>query len=203
MFLLYLWVIRTDVAFEEAAAAQAVTLARTIEAAKKGRITSGEPGKPARKNPFPLSPSGPPETAFVWKSVSELVRGVSPRLLVFVFVALMIAVPIALDIAGKHGDAGQGFLGAAAVCMAFLAGILVFVGPSMVGVNLRHDMERVEVLKTFPLTGGRLVRCSLAGTLGPIAWRMWGVGVLGVVAALIIVAAFVVATDFVFLTPAV
>ncbi len=41
------------------------------------------------------------------------------------------------------------------------------------------------------------------GTLGPIAWRMWGVGVLGVVAALIIVAAFVVATDFVFLTPAV
>ena len=40
------------------------------------------------------------------------------------------------------------------------------------------------------------------GTLGPIAWRMWGVAVLGVVAALIVVAAFVVATDFVFLTPA-
>ena len=40
------------------------------------------------------------------------------------------------------------------------------------------------------------------GTLGPIAWRMWGVGVLGVVAALIVVAAFVVATGFVFLTPA-
>jgi hypothetical protein len=40
------------------------------------------------------------------------------------------------------------------------------------------------------------------GSLGPIAWRMWGVGVLGVVAALIVIAAFVVATDFVFLTPA-
>ena len=39
-------------------------------------------------------------------------------------------------------------------------------------------------------------------SLGPIAWRMWGVGVLGVVAALIVIAAFVVATDFVFLTPA-
>jgi hypothetical protein len=39
------------------------------------------------------------------------------------------------------------------------------------------------------------------GSLGPIAWRMWGVGVLGVVAALIVVAAFVVATDFVFITP--
>ena len=40
------------------------------------------------------------------------------------------------------------------------------------------------------------------GTLGPIAWRMWGVGVLGVVAALIVVAAFVVATDFAFFAPA-
>ena len=37
------------------------------------------------------------------------------------------------------------------------------------------------------------------GTLGPIDWRMWGVGVVGVIAALIVVAGFVVATDFVFL----
>ena len=41
-----------------------------------------------------------------------------------------------------------------------------------------------------------------ADTLGPIDWRMWGVGLLGVVAALIVVATFVVATGFVFLTPA-
>ena len=34
--------------------------------------------------------------------------------------------------------------------------------------------------------------------LGPIDWRMWGVGVLGVVAALIVTAGFVVATGFVF-----
>jgi hypothetical protein len=34
--------------------------------------------------------------------------------------------------------------------------------------------------------------------LGPIDWRMWGVGLLGVVAALIVTAGFVVATGFVF-----
>jgi hypothetical protein len=39
------------------------------------------------------------------------------------------------------------------------------------------------------------------GTLGPIAWRMWGVGVLGVISALAVVAGLVVATNFVFLTP--
>lgn len=35
-------------------------------------------------------------------------------------------------------------------------------------------------------------------TLGPIDWRMWGVGVVGVVSALIVVAGFVAATDFSF-----
>ena len=34
-------------------------------------------------------------------------------------------------------------------------------------------------------------------TLGPIDWKMWGVGVVGVVAALIVVACFVVSTGFV------
>jgi hypothetical protein len=34
--------------------------------------------------------------------------------------------------------------------------------------------------------------------LGPIGWTMWGAGVLGVIAALIVVAGFVAATDFSF-----
>ncbi len=35
--------------------------------------------------------------------------------------------------------------------------------------------------------------------LGPIDWRMWGAGVVGVVSALIVVAGFVAATDFSFI----
>ncbi len=167
--LLCAWVLRTDVAFEEAAAAQAETLARRIEDAKKGRITSPDPGKAARRNPFPLSPSGIPETAFIWKSVAELVRGLSPRLLIFLFTGAAIAIPIALGEVRTRGDVGEVILAAAAACMAMLAGLLVLLGPAMVGVNLRHDMERVEILKTFPLSGSRLVRCSLAGTLAPVA----------------------------------
>jgi hypothetical protein len=34
--------------------------------------------------------------------------------------------------------------------------------------------------------------------LGPIDWTMWGVGVVGVVAALIVTAGFVIATGFAF-----
>jgi hypothetical protein len=35
-------------------------------------------------------------------------------------------------------------------------------------------------------------------SLGPIDWRMWGVGVLGVLSALVVVAGFVAATGFAF-----
>jgi hypothetical protein len=38
-----------------------------------------------------------------------------------------------------------------------------------------------------------------ADTLGPIDWKMWGAGVLGVIAALAVVATFVISTGFVFL----
>lgn len=34
--------------------------------------------------------------------------------------------------------------------------------------------------------------------LGPIDWKMWGVGVLGVIAALVVVAGMVAATGFAF-----
>jgi hypothetical protein len=37
-----------------------------------------------------------------------------------------------------------------------------------------------------------------ADALGPIDWAMWGVGVVGVVAALVIVAGFALATHFSF-----
>lgn len=38
-----------------------------------------------------------------------------------------------------------------------------------------------------------------ADTLGPIDWAMWGVGVIGVIAALILTAGFVLATNFSFI----
>ncbi len=36
------------------------------------------------------------------------------------------------------------------------------------------------------------------GTLGPIDWKMWGAGALGVIVAIVTVAAVVVATGFAF-----
>ena len=46
--------------------------------------------------------------------------------------------------------------------------------------------------------GGHDEHGHVADTLGPVDVQMWGVGVVGVIAALVIVACFVLATSFVF-----
>lgn len=167
--ILYAWVLRNDVAFEEAAAAHAETFARRMDAARKGKFSIAEPGKPPRKSPWRLGASGSPEVAFIWKSVTETLRGVSPRFVVFGVVAIVLGVLFARDIAGERGTAGTVAMVALAGTLGGSAALLVFGGPSFLGVNLRQDLERIEILKTLPLTGGRLVRCSLAGTVVPVA----------------------------------
>ena len=167
--LLYWWVVRTDAAFEEAAAEQAVDLGRRIEAYKAGkgwRSALGTPGS-TRRAPWRLSPEGPPETAFAWKSAAESVRAFSPRLLGFLIAALIVGVALAKDFVGPENE-GRMMATVGACCLA-LAAFLMFGGPSVLGSSLRQDLEQVEFLKTIPISPARLVRCSLLGAILPTA----------------------------------
>jgi hypothetical protein len=166
--LLLAWVLRTDAAFEEAAAAQAAEVARRVEAAKKGKLSVPEDGARARRNPWRLGPVGLPEVAFLWKSAGEAIRGLSPRLWAFLLASGAIAVAVGLKQARRAGTGEVVPLIVAACCLT-LAGISVFWGPGLLGSTLRKDMERLDLLKSLPLTGPRLVRCSLVATVAPLA----------------------------------
>ncbi|HEU4395417.1 MAG TPA: putative ABC exporter domain-containing protein, partial [Planctomycetota bacterium] len=161
--LLYWWVVRTDAAFEEAAAEQAADLGRRIEAYRSGKGWRSALGKPGstRRAPWRLSPEGPPEIAFAWKSAAESVRTFSPRLFGFLIAALIVGLALAKDFAGPQNE-NRLMATVGACCLAF-AGFLVFGGPSFLGSSLRQDLEQVEFLKTIPISPARLVRCSLLG----------------------------------------
>jgi hypothetical protein len=167
--LLYLWVVRTDAAFEEAAAEQAVTLGRQIEAMRSGKgwRMSLDGTRPVRRAPWRLGASGGPEGAFAWKSAAESVRTFSPRLFGFLVAALAIGYVVARDMAPDDKRGAIGMI-AGGVCLG-IAGLLVFGGPSVLGSSLRQDMEQVEFLRTLPLDAARLVRCSLVGAIVPTA----------------------------------
>jgi len=166
--LLYYWVLQADVAFEEAAAAQAVEITRAIEQARRGRITTrGADGKPPRCAPWVLRPRGRIEGAFLWKGVTAAQRNISPvvvGMLVLGFLALGLLELARPDSGGPEGRPPLG-----AVFLVSLAGLGALYPPRSLGSGLREDLEMVALLKTLPVRGPRLVRAELLSAAVPVA----------------------------------
>ena len=161
MLLQVLWVVRTDVAFEEAAAQASVERARRLEA---WRRRSGRPRvrTKGKRRTIPLSPAGMPAAAIVWKNTLLLMR--TGRLGSIAGLALM-AVIVSLPAIQSRGIDGR-FVAVAALAMA---GLLVVLGSRVLHNDLRQDAEHLETLKTLPLSGSRLVAAEVLSSALPIA----------------------------------
>lgn len=113
---------------------------------------------------FRLGETGTPEVAFIWKNVIALLRtnvGWAILLLAMVFYIL-----------------GQAFWTrgepeAVAACGAMLlamAALFPFLGTQVFANDLRLDLQRAEVLKSYPISGERLVAAEVAAPLAVIAF---------------------------------
>ena len=171
----YVWVVRSALAFEEAAVEHAVKVARRIEALRQGR-SLGRPLRAPKAHGIrlPLAATGAPSAAIFWKNAVAAMRDASPRTLILL---------TALIIGGSF-VAGGGPLGGREVLAAILlalGGIALLFGPLAVRFDLRQDLEMLEVLKTYPVRGRDIVRGEIAAPLvllGGIAWICLGGGFL-------------------------
>jgi hypothetical protein len=193
----YAWVLRSDAAFEEASAAYAE---RQASARAAPRPAAKGPGA----TPFTLAPEGRPEPAILWKNLILVGRYLSLRT-----VLRLLPLVILLAVAAR-GSAGRGaavMMGAAALPFAAMA---VLLGPQMLRNDLRQDLARLPLLKTWPVSGAALIRGEvLAPTViatsmawlallfafvlgaGPVAGGAWAA--LGESRASIFAAAFILA----------
>jgi hypothetical protein len=155
----YAWVLRKDAAFEEAAAAHAAKpKLKPLEPRVSGR---------GRTAPFPLALAGRSETAILWKNLILLGRYASLRTLVlmlpFVFPFLMAAA------SGKSVT-----VSVIALTLSLTVSVTtVLVGPGMMRNDLRQDLRRLSILKSWPVSGAALVRGELlapALVLSVVAW---------------------------------
>jgi hypothetical protein len=157
----YLWVLRSEVAFEEASLARAEKrAARRAAMLREGNVRLGGERK-AQPAPFKLAATGRPEVAFLWKnllaSASYLQR---PR------AALIVAIAIVI---GSSWIARLGI-----EPLPILVGVLSLIGagatltfaPMVARQDLRHDLPNADILKTYPLRGWQIV---LGEVLAPIA----------------------------------
>lgn len=151
---------RLNVSFEEASiVATQRRLART--ARMQGRRTGRN--ITFKRMPVPsLQPTGPIEVAIVWKNVVALLRVSIAWVLVFLAIYLfMIGEAIWLHDAHVTTTVG--------VMLAAFSAMFVFVGPGIFANDLRLDFARLEVLKSYPISGERLIGAEIAAPLVVVA----------------------------------
>jgi ABC-2 type transport system permease protein len=159
----YVWVLRSDAAFEEASAAYAERRAADRSAPSAGRRN----GRPLA-SPFVLSLSGPPETAILWKNLILLGRYASTRTL-----SRFVPVVIALAVGFSRSRDSAGVAALASSVSLLLAGLAVLIGPQIMRNDLRQDLASLAVVKSWPVRGAALVRGELLAPGAVLTVAAW------------------------------
>ncbi|HKW42319.1 MAG TPA: putative ABC exporter domain-containing protein [Gemmatimonadales bacterium] len=170
----YIWVVRSTLAFEEAAVEHAAKVARRIEAIRQGRSPTRaiRVQRPTRALVPRLAATGTPGVAILWKNTIGATRDAGPRWLVL---ASLLVIGTALVLGGPIGSGrgGWGGLAILAVMLLALGAVALFLGPLSVRFDLRQDLEMLDVLKSYPLSGREIVSGEVAAPvtlLGGVVW---------------------------------
>ena len=162
LFLLhYLWVIYSDVAFEEASVEASQKLAVRIAAMRAGNWQGAKKNQKARRPWFKLAATGPPATALLWKNLIGVGQAVSVRLWI-----ILIIVVVAVGVGLGNGRTGQNLSFVAAILVATALGYSLLLGPQLLRLDFRQDLPLADILKTFPLRGWQI---ALGEILAPVA----------------------------------
>ncbi len=151
----YVWVIRADTAFEEAAAE--ASLLRARRAASRGPAM---PPLAHRKPPalLRLAPIGWPAGAILWKNLLAVVRTRRAR---NIAMAILVAAVLA-------GLSSFQVVGAVAEVVGWLAatwaGLAIVIGPQWIRNDLRSDLLKLDMLRSYPLAGRAVVAAETAAS---------------------------------------
>jgi putative ABC exporter len=156
------WVLQIDAAFEDAAATFSQ---RRAQEPRRGRTVYR-----ARTGAPPLSERGRPELAFAWKAATQTFRLIGG-------VALVRTVALGFAVAVMAASLMRAS-GAAALLGSFAVGASLFavvLGPQVLRLDMRDDLQHLEALKTWPVRSAAVVRGELlwpGALLTVIAWTM-------------------------------
>lgn len=152
----YLWVVYLDASFEEAALEATQHRAERLQ-----RFRSSQMGKSRSKSGRlarvpKLATTGPAALAVAWKNIVAALRGGSWRSQLIIFTVSLVAMAIAVRTTSRN--ASDLFVG---VTIGWGA-MLLFVGPLWMRFDLRLDLPRLAILKTWPLPGRQIVAAEIA-----------------------------------------
>jgi hypothetical protein len=152
----YVWVVRSDAAFEEAAVEESLHRAQRLagrsEQPRRVRVH-------AKVRPlYRLGPDGPPAEAIFWKNLASVMRSGRPRATAIGFVVTGAALAALSFRQDGHLAEIVGWFA------ALWAAFLVVVGPQWIRSDLRGDLPKLDLLRTYPLRGQSIVAAELAAS---------------------------------------
>jgi ABC-2 type transport system permease protein len=155
----YPWVLRTDAAFEEAAADAAARRANAAAAhpSPRARARIAPRRHALARLALPLASTGHPATAILWKNALALARTLP--LGAVTSLAVMAVLVLLLTTTTAPGTWSAGHL--MALASLTVAALLLAMGPRWVRNDLRLDLLRLEALRTYPLSGAAIVRAEI------------------------------------------
>ncbi len=162
----FLWVVRADGSFEDAAIETARRRSALIAAARKGEVRMTSRKGKARTAVFQLRATGFKATAFLWKSLIRIGgRQTLVRWMLF-FLALGVGVFWLIQNRGEESSNASMTLAISIGAACYIAFLLSFimVGQQAAG-QLRQGIAGMDLLKTYPLPGWQF---ALGELLGPI-----------------------------------
>jgi hypothetical protein len=159
----FVWVVRADSAFEDAAIEASAERAARVAAWRGGgrvarRGAGTQSGGLLSRWRLPLAASGEPAVAILWKNVYAVVRGDRFGRQLFFFAAIVLAI---CAFAYVEPDRASGFL---LGLLAVWGAMLVLLGPLWLRNDLRGDLPRLELLRTYPVPASRLVAAEMASS---------------------------------------
>lgn len=143
----YIWVVRTDVPFEEASA----ELSEKLEGLRRRGVRALRQPRASTRTPFQLAHHGRPEIAILWKNLISMGRMLSWATLVRIGVLVLL---LATMLSRGRGNGAT----LMTVACLFIAAFALLLGPQMTRGDLRQDLEALATLKTWPIRGAALVR---------------------------------------------
>jgi ABC-2 type transport system permease protein len=152
----YVWVVRSDSAFEEAAAVVSLRRAQAIAEGRTGG--SLRPAGNVAPPLFRLAPVGWPAGAILWKNMvaATRTRRVRHVALALTGAGAIVAV-LSFDPEGTLAEIA-GWLATS------WAAIIIVVGPQWVRNDLRGDLLKLDLLRSYPLRGRSVVIAEVAAS---------------------------------------
>jgi len=171
----YIWVVRSDVAFEEASLEASRKLAERVAAIRSGNWQAARKNQKAVRSPFQLRASGTPAVALIWKNLIATSSMITVRFwMMLIWFAVVGGVICRSMLQDGVNLAVTSFIG-------MIAGMSLVFGPNLLRNDFRQDLLAMDMLKTLPLRGWQVVLGEILAPVTILTAAQWILLILALV----------------------